>query len=1087
MKGFGLLPSLARSASAMAVATYLVVPGIALAQTVQEPGPATVGQNAGSTATNARPEDAPVPEGTVAQPTGQKTLLADGNASASGDEIVVTGVRASLDRAINIKRTSSGIVDAISAEDIGKFPDTNLAESLQRITGVAIDRNNGEGSEVTVRGFGGGFNLVTLNGRNLPAANVNVVGTDNGDFATGTSRSFDFSNLASEGVSTLEVYKTGRAAIPTGGIGATINIVTRRPLDKEGFSGSIGVKGLYDTSVDDFEVTPEVSGFASWSNNERRFGVSVFGSYQKRNFASWGATSNDWNIERASSFLSLSNDRVDANTQFENRPTTNQLVAFPNDSRYFFSEGERERINGQAVVQFEPMDGLRFTADALYAQNKIFEQRSEQSNWLNRPFGFVRFDGNQPVTTAEFISQTISGGGKDTGFEQQYRATKDRIESYGLNGRWDINDRLTLNVDGHHSVATSGGNNPNGASSTTVSVGAPIVASQSLDYSSGFPVQSVTINDAARAPTTAGGFGTNPNGVYDPGDLGTQVQRQIFSSQRQRINEGRIDLGWELDDTGTRFDIGGNYRDVKLRQLRTQQQQTLGDWGITRPGDVERIAPGLVQTFCLVCKFDKYKPGRSAALDVAFRGNAVDLFNALSPAYAQPGTVYSTSGNPLGLSGQDNNTVTEKIWAVYGQLTWKAQIAERPATLVAGLRYEETRTGSDTIQSVPDAIAWVSDNDFTPQYGNRTESVSQRGKYDNLLPSVDFSIEPLDDMLLRASYSKTIARPNYSNLFSVTTAGAPPRPTVLGGVPGGSTGNAGLQPLESDNVDFSAEWYYKPSSFISVGYFDKRVRNFIGVGQFSSTLFGLRDPSAAGPGSRSGLALAQLNANGYTPSDANLFTLTALIQENGGNVPAALQTFQNNLVNGALPQTYINEVLARVDLVGNAQDPLYSFQVSQPINNRQANIHGAEFAVQHFFGDTGIGVAGSYTLVRGDVGFDVGADTNVDQFALVGLSDTAQATLIYDKYGISGRLTYNWRDSYLAETSRGGYRNPVFVAPYGQLDLNISVDVTPQLAVSLEAINLTEEKQRTYGRSKNNMWFATEPQSRYLLGARFRF
>jgi TonB-dependent receptor len=130
--------------------------------------------------------------------------------------------------------TRVGVVDAISAEDIGKFANTNLAESLQRITGVSIDRVNGEGSTVTVRGFGAQYNLVTLNGRQLATSNIVAVGGDqNGDGAGGFGRSFDFSNLASEGVKTLEVYKTGRAAIPSGGIGATINIVGVPPLDQK--------------------------------------------------------------------------------------------------------------------------------------------------------------------------------------------------------------------------------------------------------------------------------------------------------------------------------------------------------------------------------------------------------------------------------------------------------------------------------------------------------------------------------------------------------------------------------------------------------------------------------------------------------------------------------------------------------------------------------------------------------------------------------------------------------------------------------------------------------------------------------------
>ena len=144
----------------------------------------------------------------------------------TGDAIVVTGIRASLRESMNIKRDAQGVVDAISSEDIGKFPDTNLAESLQRITGVSIDRQNGEGSSVTVRGFGPEYNLVLLNGRQMPTATL-------GDGASPpASRSFDFANLASEGIAAVEVYKTGRAAVPSGGIGSTINIKTPRPLDR---------------------------------------------------------------------------------------------------------------------------------------------------------------------------------------------------------------------------------------------------------------------------------------------------------------------------------------------------------------------------------------------------------------------------------------------------------------------------------------------------------------------------------------------------------------------------------------------------------------------------------------------------------------------------------------------------------------------------------------------------------------------------------------------------------------------------------------------------------------------------------------
>src|SRR5690606_17228510 len=157
------------------------------------------------------------------------------------DTIVVVGIRASLESSMNLKRDGQGIVDGIVAEDIGKFPDTNLAESLQRISGVSIDRSMGEGSRVTVRGVGPDFNLVLLNGRQMPASSIEATNAS-------TSRALDYANLASESVSAVEVYKTSRAATPTGGIGAAINSRTARPLDT-GTLASVGLKAVHDGSV----------------------------------------------------------------------------------------------------------------------------------------------------------------------------------------------------------------------------------------------------------------------------------------------------------------------------------------------------------------------------------------------------------------------------------------------------------------------------------------------------------------------------------------------------------------------------------------------------------------------------------------------------------------------------------------------------------------------------------------------------------------------------------------------------------------------------------------------------------------------
>ncbi len=1072
MKGSQILGALARSSSVWALAVSVGVTGVAGAQT------ATGGTTASPT--NAQPGAT-----TLAQDTATPTT-AVGDDSAGGDDIVVTGVRASLDRAIAIKRDSPGVVDAISAEDIGKFPDTNLAESLQRITGVSINRVNGEGSQVSVRGFSGGFNLVTINGRQLPATNIDTSGGNL--FARGAGRSFDFQNIASEGVSGLEVYKTGRASVPTGGIGATINIDTRKPLDsrESGMTGSIGAKALYDTSVEKSEdskhrVTPEVSGLLNYKNDEGTFGAAVFGSYQLRYSASAQSNPNYWNVIPTADFFNPGTF-INSTTVIDGTRPTAPYVLVPNDSRYQFSENRRERINFQGVLQFKPTDTLEFTVDSLFAQNRLREQRSEQTNWFNRPFSEVRFDDNPNMATAIFLRDYLPNGPKDEGFEQQQAATKARLGSVGLNAKWEFMPNLTLTVDGHHSVSTSSPDNPNGTTATTVALGAPVIQGHSLDFSTGFPQQAQVINDCYRATPTSIASG-NCNGVLDIGDLGSAPARTIISRQRQQIDQLQARLGWDLGG-GSRFDAGGSYTDSKMHSTQTQTQQTLGDWGLQNPGIISQLAPELVQQYCLTCKFDHFNPASEGQSLIAFRGNAIDLYNVLSP-------YYTGLGQPPAPSAPADDTVREKIWAVFGQFTWNGEVAGKPANLVIGARYEQTRVQSDAVQTYNN-IVWTADNDFRGDSSGVFTSRRQRGNYENLLPAVDFSIEPITNVKARVSFSRTLARPDYGNLFATESAGAPGRPTALGGIPTGNKGNANLLPLLSDNFDVSLEWYYKPSSFVSIGFFDKRVANFLGTGVINQNLFGLRDPSSGAAGSRSGTAAAYLRGAGRDLSDVNLFSYTALLVQNNGNQAAATSQFEANYVTGpngggALNQSFVNSLLAAVDIASDPNDPLFNFSVSQPINNREGKIHGFELAWTNFFGNTGFGFAGSFTKVSGDVNVDPYADPTVNIFALTGLGNSANATGIYDKNGLSARVAYNWRDKYLVATNQGGNRNPLFVAPFGTLDVNISYDVNDHVAVTLEGINLTSESVKTYGRTERNLVLAQELKPRFLLGARYRF
>jgi len=181
------------------------------------------------------------------------------------------------------------------------------------------------------------------------------------------------------------------------------------------------------------------------------------------------------------------------------------------------------------------------------------------------------------------------------------------------------------------------------------------------------------------------------------------------------------------------------------------------------------------------------------------------------------------------------------------------------------------------------------------------------------------------------------------------------------------------------------------------------------------------------------------------------------------------------------------QVATTYDIVPNASDPLFAFQTTRPINNKEAKLYGAEIGGQHFFGDSGFGLQANYTIVKGDVGFNDNADPSVNQFALLGLSDSANFVAMYEKFGLSVRAAYNWRDEYLTQANRGEGRSPEYVEDYSQIDLSVGYDINDSLSLSFEALNLTGEDIRTHGRSVRQVWTFEDQGARYALGARFKF
>ncbi|APX66146.1 TonB-dependent receptor [Sphingomonas sp. gentR] len=958
---------------------------------------------------------------------------------AQGDgDIVVTGIRASLRQSIDIKRNAQGVVDAISAEEMGKFPDTNLAESLQRITGVSIDRSNGEGQFVTVRGFGAEYNLVTLNGRQMPTSTIG-----DGNSAPG-SRSFDFANLASEGVAALEVYKSGRATVASGGIGSTINIRTPRPLDKSGLRGSISARGVIDTSQNGGkDITPEVSGIFSDTFADDRIGMLVTGAYQRRNFSQNQANVGwrDGYLGSENNWGSLAQQGDPRYANITNRPGANDVYQVPQNASYNIVNGRRERINGQAVLQFRPVDDLTATVDYTYSQNTFDIRDNNVGIWYNHNDTSSAWT-NGPIAGPVFYTERFTAAeAKDLAYSATQTSSRSINKSLGGNLTWKAPGGVTLSIDAHHSTAESKPDNPYGNSN---SVGTAIfgVQSQTIKFDNKLPVISFAMQP-----------GIDPLNAANIVPTGSAFRNSYFRDEINQVQfRGHYDHEQGFLDS---LDWGFDYTDNKVRSAYSVLQNdtwggTGGDSAAQRAAAAALIPDDLFQQISVPDKFSGIGGANNAAIVKSFYGfDLPSMVSLLDKAYG----ICGGNGQCL-IPYTTDSRIREKTVAPYFQFNGKMDLFARPAHLIAGLRFENTDVSASALVPTPVGARQNSQNEFNILFSG-SGFTTFKGRYQNWLPSVDFDFQPLENVKLRASYSHTITRADYGSLQGGRNLDQLFR--IGGGT--GRVGNPNLIPYKSKNIDLSAEWYYKPDSYISVGFFHKVVSNYIGNTQVNLTVPGLTSPTTSfngvtQNGPRYQAAINALGANA---------TFAQIRDYIGANFPGGV-------VNGTI--------------VAQPNDPLVNFVVTTPFNSDQtAKVDGFEFAIQHSFWDTGFGTILNYTIVNGNRNYDNRQPASVSQFAITGLSDSANAVLFYDKFGIQARAAYNWRRGYLA----GAGINPVYVNTYGQLDASASYALTKSVAIFAEGINLLGENRSGHLRSDRNVNFVTKQDARYSAGVRFTF
>jgi TonB-dependent receptor len=939
-------------------------------------------------------------------------------------QVVVSGIRQSMASSLNLKRNSDGIVDGIVAEDMGKFPDTNLAESLQRISGVSIDRTNGEGQKVTVRGIGPDFNMVLLNGRQMPTSNL-------GDL---NGRAFDFSNLASEAISQLQVYKTSRAETPTGGIGATINVITARPLDRLGTYSSIGVKAVHDRSNENLpgddkasnSTTPEFSGIYTTTSKDGKWGLGISASYQERNSGyNQASVSSGWKGPF----------RGDENTWgaipatgATNHPKPGDVYEVPQNLNYSFTGVKRQRTNGQLTLQFAPVKELVTTLDYTYSQNKLQTKRNDLSAWFN--FGPSTSSWtNGPVAAPLVYTEQIPAGNSDIAMGAGNFATKTDNKSLGFNAQWRATNDLKLEFDAHHSTAESMADSPYG-SFNTLGTASFSRGDTSADFSHDFPVLSIAGADFVKAPQQV--TGSNFQNRYMLGKI-DQVQAK-----------GRLRL---LESSNLNFGLGA----IKVNNRSAEVNNQLDTWGgATKASDYPSSLwhPATVRGY-----FDQIDGSGNPNL---FNNFYTFNFNEVRDAAAK------ATGNPGGyiaktdfVTDQRTKENTKNLYLQFNT-DWDTAM---PMHTAIGVRYEKTDVTSTALVPAATGISWGSQNEFTVNMGAPTFT-TLNGKYHNLLPSVDWDMDVRPDMKVRASYGETIGRPRYDQITGGQILNTLAR--VEGGT--GSQGNPALKPVKSKNLDLSFEWYYAKQSFASVNAFYKDLDNYAGQSQVVEQPFGLHTPVG-------GAYWNEALSNGCATADTTCIRNYIFRHHAGTN--GVTYKGDDSLGN------------ATGDIVGQPGDPVANFRITSFSNQKKASLNGLEFNLQHMFGNSGFGVSANYTYVHSGLRYD---NTSVgEQFALVGLSNSYNVVGIFENDKWSARLAYNWRGEFLTSTFDAAGPNPQYVEPYGQLDVSIGYNLTPKLSLQFEAINLTNETTRSHGRAKEMAEYVTQTGARYMVGARYKF
>ncbi|MCW8124970.1 TonB-dependent receptor [Microbulbifer halophilus] len=724
------------------------------------------------------------------------------------EEVQVTGIRSSIKSSLDIKKNSVNVVDAIMAEDIGKFPDQNIAEALQRMSGVTITRNAGEGQNITVRGLGGDYNVTTINGRRMASEH--------------SSRDFNYDLIAAELLKGVEVYKSPVAKTQEGGIGSVINIRTRRPLDFSGLKVSGSVKGIYEDRTED--MNPQASFLVSNTFADGTFGALLTGVYSERTLRTDAYQGEGFYNLDEEDWITVRQD-VDGDGEFDPAVDSEYGSIIPGYVRYTNWQDTRERAGASLALQWRPRDDIEVNFDSLYS---AYDTNGEQYE-----ISFVTYDeswtpGIPNVTDLGFdgdglVNALTLGDGAMAELLNTSRPRKTETFQVGNNVAWHIRDNLTLAVDVSHSASE---NTNNGDNRYIVARG--FVDEISIDQSGGNLLPDITMKPALSH--------TSPFGAHYSYNSGDEI--------RDEVSEFKFDGDWvPLDSIVSSVAFGINYGDqTKERDSYSSVNPSIfsnaGALFENYPEyDPDMSASENIAGFDLfrlpadvlvAPRFDNFLDGEAGSHPAPWASFDYDKLYAFYQSISPEATEDLVKAQ---FRPNDSFSVGETTLAAYVQADLQSELWARPFTLNLGLRAIETTVNSSGFSLDPDAVRFeASDEPGELQYVGDESDYQYRmdfeDSYTDVLPSLNFKWSLRDDLIYRFSAAKVITRPGIDSLTAYSYMNL--REFEL------YTSNPGLEPMRADQWDTGLEWYFSDYGALTGTLFLKDIESFIESGRNGS-------------------------------------------------------------------------------------------------------------------------------------------------------------------------------------------------------------------------------------------------------------